>query len=243
MTKITFIAFNLLISVVGFSQINITNNGVAQGSTLDYDTTTATLDHFYKKLYLVNNGATSVDVHFKRRKNYAPFPWTDQICDMWQCFDAEGLMWERPISPSVPILTLAPGATSVFELKVYPEGTDGCGIYTYYIEDENKVLQDSVQVTFTQNGGNCFLGSDFEDELDDFKVYPNPVNGILNIESYSGENTTFVLYNGIGQEVMSAFIGLGINSINISAFDEGIYYYAILEENQVLLTEKLIIKK
>ena len=52
-------------------------------------------------------------------------------------------------------------------------------------------------------------------------VYPNPTTGILNIESLSSQN--FKVYNTLGNEVFTSKLLPGVQEIDISILEEGLY--------------------
>jgi PKD repeat protein len=64
----------------------------------------------------------------------------------------------------------------------------------------------------------------------EFVIYPNPVSSNLNIKAPN--NSTINIYNNIGQIVVREELSNGINTINLSNFDSGMYYYEIINNNQ-----------
>lgn len=61
-----------------------------------------------------------------------------------------------------------------------------------------------------------------EASLTSVNVYPNPTSGILNIESFS--NQDFKVFNILGTEVLSSKLQIGIQYIDLSNLDEGLYF-------------------
>jgi PKD repeat protein len=81
-----------------------------------------------------------------------------------------------------------------------------------------------------------------ENSLDDMiRIYPNPANGILNIENTSGEKITLSIYSLTGQMVLESKIQNGSEVINLSNMNKGIYFVRYITENQLVKTSKLII--
>jgi len=77
-----------------------------------------------------------------------------------------------------------------------------------------------------------------------FKVYPNPGNGIFNVEleSLSG-NPQITVYNVLGQQVYSSKLTSVQTSINLSNQAKGVYLYKVLDENGVSIsTGRLVIE-
>lgn len=237
--------FTLLLITVGlgvYSQVELHKNGVLIGTTEAIDSASVSIDHFQSDLYIVNNTGASVEITFTRYRNHHTNGWTDQICDDLLCFNAADVTeWDRPGSPT---LVVPAGDSSIMQLKVYPEGINGCAIYTYYvIDDVAKVTVDSIQVTYTINGQACFLG--VEEELADieYSVYPNPASDVLNINvSNSGSNDVLKIYNILGEEVKNVQLKDGKNAVNVADLNNGVYFYSVIRNSQVIESKKLVIK-
>ena len=61
-------------------------------------------------------------------------------------------------------------------------------------------------------------------------IYPNPVSDIMKINS-SGENISYIIYNGLGQPVMSGMLLQGLNIVNLKALSNGNYYLKTIGGN------------
>ncbi len=231
----------IFIATTASAQLDLHKDGQPLGDTWAIDSATVGIDHFQQDLYIINNGATPMTIGFKRVRNYHTFGWTDQICDNLLCFNcADITTWERPTSPA---LTVNPGDSSIFQLKVYPEGIMGCAIYTYYVLDDAKVIQDSVTVTYTINGQSCFLGADEQVEDIDYSVYPNPASDVLNVRiANASSNDVLVIYNILGEEVNRIELSEGVNKMDISELNSGVYFYSLLRNNDLVETKKLVIR-
>ncbi|MBK8722392.1 MAG: T9SS type A sorting domain-containing protein [Saprospiraceae bacterium] len=77
------------------------------------------------------------------------------------------------------------------------------------------------------------LNSENSNELTNFKIYPNPVNGILNV---AFENlkvpSTIKIINLSGMEVNSFKVDAGVENfqINTSDYDAGVYFLNLSNE-------------
>lgn len=69
-------------------------------------------------------------------------------------------------------------------------------------------------------------------EAGNFKSYPNPVKDILNL-SYDKEISDVVVFNLIGQEVMTKTINSNQSKVDMSALSAGTYLVKITADNQV----------
>ena len=78
-------------------------------------------------------------------------------------------------------------------------------------------------------------------------AYPNPATSKVHfdVKANSNDNITVVVYNLLGQEVKSQVISGRQNSINIAVddFQPGIYFCSFQINNEVVKTEKFIVKR
>lgn len=235
----------LLLSVTsfGFSQQGELHfEGQPIGSTFSIDSANASIDHFAADFYIVNTGSVALDISFTRIRRYHKSGWTDQVCDCLICFNTDDVTeWTRPTSPPVSI---APGDSCILQPKVYPNGVNGCGIYTYVVEAQNKTFIDSITVTYTLGGINCFLGNDeLKANEFQFSVYPNPATDVINInvDNLKG-NATVTIYDIVGNEIVNSNLVNGKNTLNIENLTSGIYFYTIRKDNAIIETKKVVVQ-
>ncbi len=74
-----------------------------------------------------------------------------------------------------------------------------------------------------------------------FNVYPNPVNDVINLDLNFDENVTVKIYNTLGQTLYSSNLTSNNQKINISNYRTGIYLLEVESENEKYF--KKIIKK
>ena len=234
----TFIIGSVISLTPGFSQdLEFHENGVAiSGSVLTIDSL-ATSDHILGNYYIVNTTNTTITVTWSRIRAAHMTPYWDQICDDILCFDATNTtVYYRPAT-----FTIAPNDSSVFLPKVYPEGTAGCAIYTYKVYGNSGNFQDSIQVKYRFGGQDCFL--DIPETPVSFSVYPNPVSSQLSVNvSTNGNSVQFNVYNIMGEVVLKETLHDGVNSISVTNLTNGIYFYSVLKNNEVIETKKLIVR-
>ena len=78
------------------------------------------------------------------------------------------------------------------------------------------------------------------------KVYPNPAQNQLFIDGLqlqSGDNAEVQVYSTLGQLVLRSKLNNGITPIGISSLADGSYFYKVVQNGNVVLTDKLIILK
>jgi hypothetical protein len=71
------------------------------------------------------------------------------------------------------------------------------------------------------------------------KVYPNPNNGEFTIELTNINNSNITITNVLGQIIKTQKAEL-TNKININAFDKGIYFINVMEDNQSVYRGSII---
>ena len=213
--------------------------GQPVGATFAIDSTTSAIDHFQMDMYIVNTGSVPLEISFTRVRDYHKNGWSDQLCDDLVCFPVDNASsWDRPVSPA---LTIPVGDSSIFQPKVYPNGVDGCSIYSYVVEGQGKVAIDNITITYTIGGVNCFLGQEELEEELQYSVYPNPVNDILNI-NMTGKNTTIEIFDIVGKKVTRMDLLNGKNQLNVESLKSGVYFYSIMKNGDLIETKKIVVR-
>jgi hypothetical protein len=81
-------------------------------------------------------------------------------------------------------------------------------------------------------------------ETNDITVYPNPASDKLNITVAGNNNETRVkILNALGQQVILQPIFENVTTLDISQFEEGIYFVQVLSGDQLLYVKKFIFIK
>ena len=70
-------------------------------------------------------------------------------------------------------------------------------------------------------------------EMGFINIYPNPSNGLFTLEYLGEENTSYELYNSLGQAIARGNISTGQNQISLSEVSRGTYSIVIKTENSV----------
>lgn len=235
----TILTASTILSGLGYAQsIEIHHNGVAlTGVTATIDSA-ATVDHTKIDYYLVNTSGSPIEIDWTRIRRADMAPYTDQVCDDVYCYQAP----DNNVFVSPSYTTIPAGDSMLFQPKVYPNTTAGCAIYTYIIySGHGTTFEDSVQVKYRFGGQDCFLT--VQETPITFSVYPNPVSTNLNIKATTNGNSVVIkLYNIMGELVRTETITDGNNMVNVSSLTDGIYFYSIIKNNQIVETKKLIIK-
>ena len=118
----------------------------------------------------------------------------------------------------------------------------GYGVGSYSITDDsgNTIISggefSSVDTSTFRVGETLGINSIFENDLN---IFPNPSNGVFNIKT-SLNNSTYKIYNLIGQQAKSGLIKNGANLIDLRNSIDGVYFMTIQTENGEKIGHKLI---
>ena len=118
----------------------------------------------------------------------------------------------------------------------------GYGVGSYSITDDsgNTIISggefSSVDTSTFRVGETLGINSFTDNNL---KIFPNPSNGIFTIKT-SLENSTYQIYNLIGQYVKSGSIINGSNLIDLRNSIDGVYFMTVQAENGEKTGYKLI---
>jgi hypothetical protein len=108
--------------------------------------------------------------------------------------------------------------------------------------------------TVTVNDGNCdamatifvdaqiCMGINGVASVLEIGLYPNPTNGILNVNipSELSENTSIEVFDGLGKLVMKENLSNDLNTINLSKLEDGIYFFKIINNDKALKVGKVV---
>ena len=115
--------------------------------------------------------------------------------------------------------------------------------YTFY-DSHDEGNQTSVYVNYDATSN-----SDVNENTSKYtmsEVYPNPANHLATIDyDFTGfNNSSIVIYNLLGTVVEKLDVSgkAGKAKINTSLYQEGIYFYSLLFDNEVIRTQKLIVR-
>ena len=152
-----------------------------------------------------------------------------------------------------PTITVNSGAICSGEsFTINPNGAN-----TYTIQGANAVVSPTSNASFTVAGTstagcvsqavatssltvNLCVGINNQNMgLDGVSIYPNPNNGGFTIELVSVNNTYITITNVLGQIIKTQKAELN-NQINLNAFEKGIYFISVMENNQSVYKGSII---
>lgn len=138
-------------------------------------------------------------------------------------------------SPSVERYTWSTesGCTYVEELKVIGGGHDWPGSFGNMTIDANEEIWQFVSKYDINGLLECPSTSINENfQVKNYKIFPNPFNQDLTIETKSTQNTDFKIYTMTGELISSGKLNSQVNTINLSSLDPNVYILKV--ENHVI---------
>lgn len=135
-------------------------------------------------------------------------------------FGATTYSWS--VSQGVSLITITPSITATY--SVIGVDANNC----------------SNTAAFTQSVSEC-TAIRLNSLPNTINVYPNPNNGVFNIDLTTKGNFSVELYNSLGQKVYAEKIQTGHNTISLDVI-KGIYFFNISENKEVFSTGKIIVE-
>jgi hypothetical protein len=152
-----------------------------------------------------------------------------------------------------PTITVNSGAICAGQsFTINPTGAN-----TYTIQGGNAVVSPSISSTYTVIGTNaagcqsdafatssltvnqCVGITNQNMDIGSVDIYPNPTNGEFRIKLVSINHTYITITNVLGQIIKTQKAEL-INQIDLNAFDKGIYFINVMDNNQSVYRGSII---
>lgn len=105
----------------------------------------------------------------------------------------------------------------------------------------NTVYANSLNASYISLPLVGFTGVDDAIAEEEVKIFPNPVNGLLNIQMKENEVRKVTVYNPLGRVVLVKEIN-GSGVLDFSGFDQGIYLIEITERSGANICYKKVVK-
>ena len=151
-----------------------------------------------------------------------------------------------PPTPEGTLLQASNG--NLYGTSIYG-GTNGKGtIYQYNYSantltittDFNTTTANFPSIALIELSGSVKI-NEYEAQ-NDFKLFPNPTNGILNINlsKFKQNNTSIIIINAIGQVVFTERIVTENSSFNINNLIAGVYFVNLIDSKGNIAVKKII---
>ncbi len=148
--------------------------------------------------------------------------------------DADGWVEVTTLPTAVNTYTDFPPSVSGLDYRVDIELDVPCHATEGKAEDYNYIRSNRGKGSFTPGLGTGDPNNSVQEvSQEDVSVmmYPNPVSAILNIELTGAARTNIVVFDAAGREVMHFELSEGVNQLDCSMLDEGMYTIRITDFN------------
>ena len=183
---------------------------------------------------LTNNSSSTLDIKWTVEVVDAPAEWQISVCDQNQCY-LPTVSTNISANLNEPVV-LAPGDTSLQDVRVTPKGVAGNGqvkVHFSLVDDPDNIIY-TAEYDITISG----VVSTFEEVKRVVKVFPNPTTDYIELTN-SEHIDRLVIYNLIGRRVNSFDVIKG-KQYNVANLPAGIYLVSLInDEKGVLRTFRL----
>ena len=151
-----------------------------------------------------------------------------------------------PTVTALPDL-MADGLTITHSL--YSSCDDGAEVELYRVDSAEHVwLTPSNDIFYTTEIWKFFMKHSFEDvsvnetELVAFSIYPNPSNGIVQLELNDVQNITYTVIDLLGQELVTRKVSALMETVDLSEYPDGTYFIKVANTgNGTSNTKKVVL--
>jgi hypothetical protein len=154
-------------------------------------------------------------------------------------------------APAIPVVTLNGNTLSSTPATTYQWYLNGSPIagatsQTYTATKNGKYLvriTDSKGCVYQYSAGVAYSGATAISELEErLNVYPNPTTGLVTIDNtrFNGGSYEIAVFDPIGKLIVT---GKNLNLIDLSAYENGIYFLQVSGGNRTTFTKKLSLIK
>jgi hypothetical protein len=198
-------------------------------------------ENMHQEFDIANISGATLNLRIERIKITELEGTQDYLC--WGANPETGACYSAgAVSPENPFITpdasdLDDGARGWLATYHVTNGNHGCAQYRYYVINEDGIRLDSVDVLY------CSTVSIEEDLKVTVAVYPNPAADFVNVVMENDHNNVdFTLYNILGEALVTAKLNAGTNEVGLNKLPNGVYFYSILKDGNILETKKLIVR-
>jgi hypothetical protein len=221
--------------------LTVTHDGnpVLNGSTIDLSGHIDSTLIVEARVY--NTGGAAVEVKLRKEEISAVSGSMNTFCFAGNCYG--GSTTVSLTSANIP----AGGFDSTFSADYYPLSNSGTTIirYTFFnINNSNDTI--SFTVRFTGTLGLPTIPGFTLPALS--QAYPNPATDKVSFQytnPLEGNTLLLVIRDFTGRTIRETRIpsGEGVAEFYLAEFESGVYFYSLIQNQQVVLTRKLVVKK
>jgi hypothetical protein len=158
-----------------------------------------------------------------------------------------GACYTPAVSLSNDVIAISSGATEKDNFAAYsePQGKEGVSIVKYCFMDQSNQT-DSSCVTLRFISSNATSISEIHNDKLGANLYPNPAKNLTHLSyQISSNNGKVVVYDVLGQQIFTDKLNstIGLLTLDLSSVNEGVYFYSLYDENNLIETKKFIVSK
>lgn len=187
--------------------------------------------------YLHNLGDETVNLRWSYELSGAPAEWFVTLCDDVGCYFGHS----SSNFPASSALVINADESSLWKFSINPGGVAGSGTVVFNVYDDSDVSTVIYSEVFEVTVEGSVSTNDFEAQVADLSVYPNPVRSTLNISDDSIVDEV-VVYNLLGKPVKRFYME-SVNNLDMSDLMDGVYLVGMYNEEQGLLKTSRVLKK
>ncbi|MCW3127309.1 MAG: hypothetical protein JWO03_2967 [Bacteroidetes bacterium] len=181
-------------------------------------------------IYQHNTSPDTISIKWKKVSASVPALWDATICDNLLCYTG--------LQDSGVMNRIAPDTAAYLLLHVTSHVNYGTAIVRYAVWDvANPAMKDTLTFLVTANDVSAIneAGSD-----QNFRIYPNPVQGTLQIQTSIGSDFTYTIKDLSGREILTDSFTGGSCSVPAGNIASGIYCLSISDKDKNTYTKKII---
>lgn len=204
-------------------------------SKMHYDTAFTQASFQVYEFYFAPQSPENITFAWKRVENSLPENWSYSLCDYGSCyvgFPSSGKM------STMSAAEIEAGEEAFMKFNLSPKSL-GKGEVKIYIYDYNNVSRGDT-VTIKINYADVLTVSTFQSA--NLNIYPNPTNGILNLDNLTLNNGKATVLSNIGSTVKSFDLINGSNQVDISDLAKGVYFLRIEDQSGLVKTSKILLQ-
>lgn len=184
-----------------------------------------------REFYIDNINDSEIWLGWEIVSNSIPSSWGYSLCDNRICYNT--------VPPSAYMEPIAVESFGFMKLAVW-NTSEGVGEISIRIFNEDYAQIDTISFRITH------AKPIDAQTLNDTRIFPNPVGAdrVIHFENTNGQIKKVEIYNTFGQRILTHKSSLvKINTISLSNFESGIYFFQFLgDNNSKLFTRKVVVK-
>lgn len=231
----------LLFSAGAWSQsigLSWSEGTIQNGDIIDVSGSPDTV--IYVAIKIHNKSTSTIDVKVRKQDILMLSGTMDTYCLSNQCYGGE-----IPVSPD-SVQILPGGYDTTFKGEYYPLGVTGVSTirYTFFNTQDT---DDTITVTVRYSGSASVAKTNIS-PTEISNAYPNPASDVIYFDYNNSESTLnsyIIIRDFAGRIVREVVIPQheGVLEIDLTDIETGVYFYSLMQNNLMLLTKKLIVKR